>query len=42
MAIEALVLNTQSAIEQMQDVLDKDYICARKIMSLSDPKPDKL
>ena len=42
MATEALVLNTQSAIEQMQDVLDQNYLRAWKIMSLSDPKPDKL
>ena len=42
MATEALVLNTQSAIEQMQDVLDQNYLRAWKIMSLNDPKPDKL
>ena len=42
MATEALVLNAQSAIEQMQDVLDQNYLRAWKIMSLSDPKPDKL
>ena len=42
MATEALVLNTQSAIEQMQYVLDQNYLRAWKIMSLSNPKPDKL
>ena len=42
MATEAFVLNTQSAIEQMQDVLNQNYLRAWKIMSLSDPKPDKL
>ena len=42
MATEGLVLDTQSAIEQMQDVLDQNYLRAWKIMSLSDPKPDKL
>ena len=42
MATEALVLSTQSAIEQMQDVLDQNYLRAWKFMSLSDPKPDKL
>ena len=42
MATEALEVNTQSATEQMQDVLDQNYLRACKIMSLSDPKPDKL
>ena len=42
MATEALVLNSQSAIEQMQDVLDQNYLRAWKSMSLSTPKPDKL
>ena len=42
MATEALVLNTQSAIEQMQDVLDQNYLRAWKFMWLSNPKPDKL
>ena len=32
----------QSAVEQMQDVLDQNYSRAWKIMSLSDLKPDKL
>ena len=42
MAIKELVLNTQSAIEQMQDVLDQNYLRAWKYMALSDPKLDKL
>ena len=42
MATEALLLNTRSVIEQMPDVLDQNYLRAWKIMSLSDPKPDKL
>ena len=36
MATEALLLNTQSAIKQMQDVLNQNYLRAWKIMSLSD------
>ena len=42
MATEGLVLDTQSASEQMQDVLDQNYSRAWKIISLSNPKPDKL
>ena len=42
MATEALVLNAQSAIEQMQDVLDQNHLRGWKITSLSDPKSEKL
>ena len=36
------MLNAQSAIEQMQDVLDQNHLRAWKITSLSDPKSEKL
>ena len=36
------MLNTQSAIEQMQGVLDQNYLRVGKIMSLSELKPNKL